>query len=239
MGNTNEFCTLDGNNAPQWSVFNAAAWKLTPNWPWAHLDGGQGQLFGYKTAWVTYNKSRILAAAPANRIPADLLGCVILNEVGGDPPWVKRNIVLPYRQYVPHLMNWLPGVKPPLQTSEGVIKIQLQAALSALGQERTDLTRDQQNQLTACLETDSFNIEVVARLLRQLILFDYPKIDTRSLTDEQFIIAGSRYNRGTARPLRDFIQSLRDPPGKPTREYTSYGRAMLRHRAEVRAILGM
>jgi hypothetical protein len=100
--------------------------------------------------------------------------------------------------------------------------MQLQAALSALGQERTDLTRDQQNQLTACLETDSFNIEVVARLLRQLILFDYPKLDTRSLTDEQFIIAGSRYNRGTARPLQDFIQSLKDPPGKPTREYTSY-----------------
>jgi hypothetical protein len=37
MGNTNEFCSLDGNSVPQWSVFNAAAWKLTPNWPWAHL----------------------------------------------------------------------------------------------------------------------------------------------------------------------------------------------------------
>ena len=88
-------------------------------------------------------------------------------------------------------MSWLPGMNPPLQTSEGAIKIQLQAALSALGQERMDLTHDQQNQLTACLETDSVNIDVVARLLRQLIRFDYPKIDTRSLTDEQFIIAGS------------------------------------------------
>jgi hypothetical protein len=64
-----------------------------------------------------------------------------------------------------------------------------------------DLTREQQNQLTACLETDSFNIEVVARLLRQLILFDYPKIDTRSLTDEatgRSRFATFRFRRMTA-----------------------------------------
>jgi hypothetical protein len=236
MGTTNEFCSLDGNNAPKWSVFNAAVWRLTPNWPWAHLDGGQAQLFGYKKGWLSYNRSRILGAARTNRIPADLLGCVILNEVGGDPPWVKRNLMLPYRQYMPH---WMPRMKPPTQTSEGAVKIQLQATLSALGQDDKGLTREQQNQLTACLETDTFNIDVVARLLRKLILFDYPNIDTRSLTDEQFIMAGSRYNRGTARPLKDFIQSLKDPPGTPSRVYTSYGRAMLGHRPEVRALLGM
>jgi hypothetical protein len=57
---------------------------------------------------------------------------------------------------MPHLMNWLPGMKPPLQTSEGAIKIQLQAALSALGQERVDLNRDQQNQLTAATGSSRF-----------------------------------------------------------------------------------
>lgn len=232
MGDRNEFCSLDGNNSPKWSVFNALAWKLTPDWQWLHLDGGQAQLMGYKRAWITYNRSRILSAARSNLIPGDFLGCVILNEVGGDPPWIKRNLVMPARQY----LFW---TKPPMQTSEGAIKMQLQAALSVLGHSGKELSWKQQNELTACLETDAFNIDVVARFLRKMILFDYPNINTQTLTDEQFVIAGSRYNRGTARPLKDFIQSLKDLPGKSDRTYTEYGRAMLRHRAEVKALLGL
>ena len=46
-------------------------------------------------------------------------------------------------------------------------------------------------------------------------------------------------NRGTARKLADFVQSLKDPPGSPDRVYSSYGRAMLQHRADVRSRLGM
>jgi hypothetical protein len=235
VGDKNEFCSLDQDNNAKWSVFNALTWKLEPKWPLLHLGGGQAVLMGYKQAWIVYNRARILSAAATNRIPADFLGCVILNEVGGDPPWIKHNMVLPYRQH----LSWTGMTKAPLQTSEGAIKIQLQAALSALGRGDESLTHVQQDELTACLETDSFNIDVVARFLQKMIRFDYPTIDTRTLTDEQFVIAGSRYNRGTTRPLSDLVQSLKDPQGTPSRKYTEYGRAMLRHRPEVRALLGM
>ena len=235
MVETNPFCSLEEDNSPKWSLLNALTWKLEPKLPSLHMDGGQAVLMGYKRAWIVYNRARILTAATANRIPADLLGCVIFNEVGGDPPWIKRNMVLPYRQY----LSWTGLPKSPVLTSEGAIKIQLQAALFALGRGGESLNHTEQNELTACLETDSFNINVVARFLQKMIRFDYPTIDTRTLTDEQFIIAGSRYNRGTARPLKDFVQSLKDPQGSPDRAYTEYGRAMLRHRPEVRGLLGM
>jgi hypothetical protein len=59
------------------------------------------------------------------------------------------------------------------------------------------------------------------------------------LTDEQFMISGSRYNRGPARALKDYEDSLKAPQGTVNRAYTSYGRAMMKHRAEVRAFLGI
>ncbi|MGA2708088.1 MAG: hypothetical protein ACLQJ0_20600 [Steroidobacteraceae bacterium] len=230
MGGQNEFCSTDSDNSPKWSILNALAWKLTPNWRFLHSHGGQEQLFGYKRAWITYNRVRIVSSAGYNYIPSELLGCVVFNEVGGDPPSIKRNVVLPVRQH-------LPFQRSPMQTSEGAIKIQLRVALSAIGLESMKLDHQQQDELTTCLETDVFNIEVVAKLLYKLIIFDYPNIDTMYLTDEQFVVAGSRYNRGTARPLSEFIQSLNDSPGQADRVYTSYGRAMLRHRDEVEKIL--
>src|SRR5262249_19698792 len=157
----------------------------------------------YKLQWITYNRKRILHAANANLIPPDFLGCVIFNEVGGDPPWVKRSLVLPARQ-------WLPFMKSPMATSEGAVKIQLGVALSVINYDGPKLTRQQQNDLTDCLETDAFNIDIVARWLNKLIRFDYPDINTQALNDEQFVISGSRYNRGTARPLADFQQSLKE-----------------------------
>lgn len=107
-----------------------------------------------------------------------------------------------------------------------------------MGYRGSMLTREQQSDLTSCLETDSFNVSVVASYLHKLILFDYPGANTERLTDEQFVISGSRYNRGTARALKDFQASLKAKPGAADRAYTSYGRAMLRHRFEVRVILG-
>jgi hypothetical protein len=232
MGNQNAFCKLNDVNYPKWSLFDAVSWKLTPNWKWLHSYGGQAQLIEYKRAWIAYNKLRIRASASESVIPPDFLGCVIFNEVGGDPPFVKSNIVLPTRQYVY-------GTKDPKLTSQGAIKIQLQAAMDAINRADKNIDRDQQRALTTCLETDTYNIAIVARFLRKMILFDYPKINTAVLTEEQFAISGSRYNRGTARALKDFEGSLKHNPGQADRKYTEYGRAMLRHRAEVRSLLGM
>ena len=55
--------------------------------------------------------------------------------------------------------------------------------------------------------------------LRNLILHDYPGANTTNLTDEQIMMVGSRYNRGTARKKSDFINSAQAPIGSPIREY--------------------
>ncbi len=53
---------------------------------------------------------------------------------------------------------------------------------------------------------DNLNLTMVARHLYELIIYDYPSTDTLNLTDEQFILAGSRNNRGIERSQSDLYQ---------------------------------
>lgn len=80
MGN-NEFCTPSNADYPKWGLLDAFAWKATPDWKFLRSYGGSAQLIGYKQAWISYNKKGIIFSAQANQIPADLLACVIFNEV--------------------------------------------------------------------------------------------------------------------------------------------------------------
>jgi len=92
---------------------------------------------------------------------------------------------------------------------------------------------------------DAFNIDIVAKHLRNLILYDYPDADTRQLTNEQIILAGSRYNRGIERDKQDFLKSVLSPPadklvdpeGYKLRGYTSYGRALIGRIAHIRELM--
>ena len=235
----NPYCNPNSDSYPKWSFYDALMWGMG----FEGMHGGRPRLEAYKDAWIVYNKQRIIDAAKANAIPVDLLACVAYNEVGGDPPFVKRNIVLPIRQFDYSGPDWmrkyLTLTKPPTYTSEGAIKIQLRVAAEVLGIDPASLRYAQQNALTECLETDVFNLGTVAKLLHDLIMHDDPNADTRTLSDEQFILAGSRYNRGTERARADFIKSLSDPPGSSSRTYTEYGRAMMRHRAHVQQLLGL
>lgn len=87
---------------------------------------------------------------------------------------------------------------------------------------------------------DTYNINLAARLLKKLILYDYPDCDTRHLTDEQFILAGSRYNRGTERKKQDFIDSIHaDKSNVKLRPYTSYGKHLIMHRTHVTQLLNL
>ena len=98
--------------------------------------------------------------------------------------------------------------------------------------------KEQFELITTCLESDAHNIKVVAKYLVRMIKADYPNIDTTKLMDEQFI-SRSLYNGGPARALKDYRDSLKAPQGTVNREYTSYGRAMMKPTAEVRALLGI
>lgn len=229
-------CDPTSPSYPKWTTFDLLAWKIWPE----RWRGGTQYLFAYKDGWVAYNRLRIVAAAGQAGIPADLLAGVAWEEAGGDPDFtdMPKVRIREFDWSGPDFVDrHLTITKPPEDTSLGSISIQLRAAAHELGLNPETLDHQRRMNLAQCLETDAFNIEVVARHLRRLVAHDYPHANPMALTDEQFAIAGSRYNRGTRRALGDYEASFRAAPGSPGREYTEYGRAMLRRRARVAALL--
>lgn len=123
------------------------------------------------------------------------------------------------------------------KTSAGSIAIQPGVAAETLGIDPTTLDHFQQFRLSQCLLDNNFNIRVVAFHLRDLILYDNPGINTSILTDEQIILAGSRYNRGTERSASDIVNSIHDPIGSSTREYSEYGRRIIQKKKSLLKIM--
>ncbi|MNC45887.1 hypothetical protein D3C75_948770 [compost metagenome] len=140
----------------------------------------------------------------------------------------KSSSELPYGSVPNELSN---------ATSVGSIAIQLRAAAETIGVEPDTLTHFQQFQLAQCLLDDRFNIQVVAFHLKDLILYDNPGIDTLNLSDEQIILAGSRYNRGTQRAKQDILDSIKAEKGMPIREYSEYGRRIIEKKETILNIL--
>lgn len=111
--------------------------------------------------------------------------------------------------------------------SVGSVAIQLRAVAETLRLDPAQLSALQQFQLATCLYNNDFNLRIVAQHLKELIIYDYPEANTVMLNDEQIILAGSRYNRGTARSKQDFIDSIQAPKGDPARVWSSYGRRIV------------
>lgn len=219
-----EICEKDDRNHVKWTPLDALIWKI---WPGA-LGGGREYLWNYKDAWVVFNRDRIRQAAAKYRIPATLLAGVAWAEAGGAPD-VQDSITFPVRSFFWSGADWMDRLSPtkrPMLTSVGSISMQLEVAARELKLKTENMSFADQGRLKMCLEQDAFNIEVVAQHLHGLILYDYPVADTLHLTKEQWIVAGSRYNRGTARPLKEFVASMRAEKGAESRAYTSYGRSM-------------
>ena len=154
--------------------------------------------------------------------------CIGVNP--GGAPDVQDSITFPVRSLFwsgPGWMDRLSSIKRLTLTSVGSISMQLEVAARELNLKTENMRFADQGRLKMCLEQDAFNLDVVAKHLRGLILYDYPDANTLSLTKEQWIVVGSRYNRGTARPLQDFIASMQAKEGSDSRVYSSYGRAML------------
>ncbi len=199
----NIFCTVDNLGFPHFTAIDLIRYKLLPNNQ--NYLTGRNYLWAYKAAFLVCHRELIIRKAHDNNIPVLLLAGVAVAEAGGKPDRLKGYGVLQLRQ----LMDIFSGNnKLSDATSVGSVAIQLRAAAEALGIDPSQLTRKQQFQLSRCLLNDGFNISVAAKHLNDLILFDYPDADTRNLTDEQIILAGSRYNRGTQRAKQNFIVSL-------------------------------
>lgn len=234
----NGFCSPDtAPSYPKWTAWDAIKWKLLPT----KVGGGKVHLYSYKDSWILYNRNRIRDAAGEAEIPVYLLAAVAWEEVGGKPDFVKKTIVYPIRDFDWSGPDWvdehLTMSSHPHKTSFGAVSIQLGVAAKTLGLDPMKLDLDEQWKFIKCLETDAYNLKVVAKHLYDLIMYDFPNADTKNLTDEQIAVVGSRYNRGIERKLNDFINSLQAAPGTKTREYTEYGRTMLRRRERILELL--
>lgn len=230
----NMFCTINSEeDFHRWNGFDIVRANLPDN---SRFVTGKSYLWAYKAAYLQYNKDKIIKYAHKEGIPVLLLAGVAVSEAGGNPDRFKAYGVLQLRQLINDNING--DKKSSNATSVGVLAIQLRAAAETLGINPDTLTTTQQLQLANCLLNDDFNLEIVARHLKSLILFDYPwLVSTDNLTDEQMILAGSRYNRGTQRDKRDFINSIHAPIGTPERDYSSYGRSILKKKKTILMIM--
>lgn len=233
----NDFCSPDSAQSyPKWTLWDFIRSKFLP----ARTGGGKAYLISYKDSWIVYNKSRIQKAAKSAKIPVDLLAGVAWIETGGAPDFLD-SYAYPVRSFDWSGPDWIDKhltiTKHPYKTSFGSVSIQLLRAAETMGINLDNLDYGHQIQLCKCLETDVFNLDIVAKHLSGLIKYDFPNVDTENLTDEEIVVVGSRYNRGTDRKLEDFINSLKATPGSETRKYTEYGRTILRHRERIRILL--
>lgn len=226
------YCAPDEVTHPKWTTFDALTWKL---------GGGAPSLNRYKDSWIIFNRQKIINSASKHKISPQLLASVAWIEVGGKPDgwkdyafflraidwsgsdWVNRHLTI--------------TGKPPLETSFGAVSIQLRAVAEELGMNPATLSLGDSLRIISCLKKDAFNLDIVAKHLHGLILYDYPDADTANLSDEQFIVAGSRYNRGTQRALADIVDSNLQAPGNSKRIYSSYGRTMIRHKQHIASLL--
>jgi len=227
-------CEVDGYGFPHWNGFDFFRWYVLPtNW---NFMTGKAYLWYYKTAWLVHHRAKIKQYAYEARIPEVLLAGVAVAEVGGTPERFKGVGVLQFRQLVEEVLG--KNNSSSNATSVGSIAIQIGVAATTIGIEPDTLTSFQQFQLSQCLLVDDFNIRVVAFHLHDLVLYDNPNIDTLYLSDEQIILAASRYNRGIMRDKGDILMSINKEPNTPGREFSEYGRRIIEKKETILKIMG-
>lgn len=235
---SNPFCrTSTTSGFPKWSIWDLGLWYVLPDNE-RLIYTGEPRSLAYKLAYIQFNKDILIHHAQLENIPVLLLAGVAFNEVGGMPENSKAYGVLQIYQLVDFIKR--DGNKTANATSVGSLAIQLRAAAETLGIEPGSLTTTQQLQLANCLLDDDFNISIVAKHLKSLILFDNPDLeDTSILSEQQLVIAGARYNRGIERKKEDFITSISVDALPEVRNYSSYGRTILRRQSIILKALGM
>ncbi|MBB1199145.1 hypothetical protein EGM70_02345 [Enterobacteriaceae bacterium 89] len=227
------FCQVDEYGFPHWNGLDLFRWYALPtNWD---LMTGDAYLWLYKTSWLFYYRNSIVQYASEAEIPSLLLAGVAVAEVGGTPEMTKGTGILIARQVLDEILGR--EHRSANKTSVGSIAIQIGVAAETLGIDPRTLDHFQEYRLAQCLLDNRFNIRLVAFHLRDLILYDNPGINTSILTDDQIILAGARYNRGTQRNKDDIVHSIYEPKGKPSREYSEYGRRILEKREAIMDIL--
>ncbi|MEQ9866662.1 hypothetical protein [Pectobacterium aroidearum] len=220
-----------GKNYPRWSPIDFIWWKTF---------GGNDYLNKYKDSYIVFHKEKIKEIASKHKIPATLLALIAYSEAGGMIDYLKYPVLF-YRQSKHIYSDWAnqeTPTTPPEKTSIGIVAMQIRVVAEIFNKNPSELKNAEATYISICLNKDNFNLTMVARHLYELITYDYPGTDTLNLTDEQFILAGSRYNRGIERSHSDFIRSINaDKTAKTERDWISYGSSMLNHREKVTKLL--
>ncbi len=227
------FCSPQGSNFRRWDMMDVSIWKLHQDDPVNYW--GQPYLYLYKDSFIKFHKELIFTCAHQAKIPALLLASVAWQEAGGKPDNLKPQVLL-FRQLIDYFQK---NNDYSNKVSIGVVAMQIRVVAETLGIDPRSLSTTQQLQISRCLQTDDFNLKIVAMHLCNLIKYDYPNADTFHLTDEQLILVGARYNRGVERKKDDFIQAISFGSGDSRRDYISYGLAILKRREHIKKLLGM
>lgn len=213
MNDTNLLACTVSTSAPAWGMVNLFIWKIVPD----KFGGGKGYIQRYKDAWVIHNKSIIRMASARYHLPVELLAGVCWIEVGGDPNFVDR-IAFEIRALdwsgPGYIDNNMTMTKPPAKTSFGSVSMQLSTAANALGLDAAHMNIAQLRALSNCLQHDTYNIELVARHLRELANYDHLPMNLRK---EDVRIIGARYNRGIKPTLNEIKRN------------SSYGNFIVNH----------
>jgi len=224
------FCTIPQAKFRKWDEMDVLLWMLGKND--SRRRSGVYYLNAYKDAYVQYNRDKIIKHAYAAGIRPELLGGVAWIESGGMPENYKFQIYETKR-----MMGLLD--MPENKTSFGSMGIQIRTAAITLGLDPSELTTRNQLELATCLMEDDFTFQIAATYLRDLALFDYPSSATLYMTNEQYIMAGIRYNRGVERDLGFFIYLINNLPARDTDDYKfiSYGMRLLEIREHIKKLI--
>ncbi len=203
-----EISCAESNNSSTWGLVDLVAWKIVPR----RFGGGIPYIQKFKDAWVRHNKDLIKRAATKQNIPPELLAGVCWIEVGGDPNFIDR-VAFETRSFDWSGPDWvdrnLTITKNPVKTSFGSVSMQLGTAAHTLGIDPSTLSASQVRGLANCLEKDAFNINIVAKHLRQLIDHDNLQGNLPLLTMDEIRIVGARYNRGIGLSLENIKKNTR------------------------------
>jgi hypothetical protein len=180
---------------PKWGIMDVLMWKLVPK----KYGGGIPYIQKFKDSWVQFHKDQIKTEATSKGFPAELLAGVCWIEVGGDPHIID-NVAFNVRAFDYSGPDWVDEnmtiTNRPWRTSFGSVSMQLGTAANTMGMDARSMSYAELRDLSNCLESDQFNISLVADHLQEIIQHDNLGADASEISLDDVRIIGARYNRG-------------------------------------------
>jgi hypothetical protein len=173
-------------------------------WDWddkERWDQRPHELNAFREQWITHNKEVIKAAAEKYGVPADLVGAVAYEEIGGSPLSYDETVRSRRENWPTALLDLHDGGRaaslPPDYTSMGAIDMQIRRAADTLGYDATALTEPQRTEILNSMRDAREQVFIATKHLADLKqAAGYGLIDPTALTDDQLREIAVRYSKG-------------------------------------------